>query len=64
MAWFGRKRKSESVRHMRIRTKDGSVDEFWGTMDDNGDVMLFPPVKGRWIVISHKDVDIIEYLEG
>ena len=64
MAWLGLKKESESVRHRRIRTKDGSVNELWCTIDENGDVVLFPPVKGRWIVIPHEDVDTIECLEG
>lgn len=64
MTWLGRKKESESVRHMHIRTKDGSLNEFWGTIDDNGDVTLFPPMKGRWIVIPHEEVDTIECLEG
>ena len=64
MAWLERKKESESVRHMRIRTKDGSVNELWGTIDDDGDVTLFPPMNGRWIVIPHEDVDTIECSEG
>lgn len=64
MTWLGRKKESESVRHMRIRTKDGSVNELWGTIDDDGDVTLFPPMDGRWIVIPHEDVDTIECSEG
>lgn len=64
MAWLDRRKGSECVRKMRIRTKDGSVDDYWGTMDEDGDVTLFPPRNGAWFTISHEHIESVRILEG
>lgn len=64
MAWLDRRKESECVRHMYISLMDGSAVDCWGTVDEDGDITLFPPKDGMWYTIPHEDIEFIRILEG